>query len=143
LAGQLAKKLEPGHWVLLEGPLGAGKSTFARYMIEVLRDTTHSEGSPTFALAHEYEGKNGTRIIHMDLYRIENSAELEGSGVLAYFWENPDNLIFSEWTSNWPELKQALIEDLQHPLWLVQIDFSEFDQTKRQVHIKQRTKSLP
>src|SRR5581483_10858229 len=70
LAQELADELSPGDRVLLEGPMGAGKSTFARALIRALGVDQGAEGSPTFAIAHEYRSKKKGRdcaIVHLDL----------------------------------------------------------------------------
>ena len=58
--------------------------------------------SPTFTLVHEYKGHK-VRIFHLDLYRLETEAELEGIGL----WEIADAgdvLIFIEWGDRFPAL---------------------------------------
>ena len=71
LGKKFAKLLNPQSIVLLQGPIGAGKTSFVQGIAEELsikEDIT----SPTFALSHHYcSGK--TPLIHLDLYRIENS----------------------------------------------------------------------
>lgn len=102
--------------------MGAGKSTAARLLIRALGCSAIAEGSPTFAIAHEYPIGTAAaplRAIHLDLYRINSDEELAEAGIPAYFWENPDAVVLSEWTSRFPALEQALIDDLGVPLWKV------------------------
>src|SRR3954471_23594503 len=90
LARALARELKAGDRVFLEGPLGAGKTTFARALLEGIGVTQPPEGSPTFAIAHEYrvsEGVSRGPVIHIDLYRLKSEGELEAAGIAAYFWE--------------------------------------------------------
>lgn len=108
--------------VLLEGPMGAGKSTAARALVRAMGCATAAEGSPTFAIAHEY---SQPRVIHLDLYRIESEEELSDAGIPAYFWENPDSLVLSEWTSRFPALERALLEDASVPLWKISLGLTE------------------
>jgi N-acetylmuramate 1-kinase len=71
LAGRLALVLKAGDVIALSGPLGAGKTTFARALITRLG----SEGevpSPTFALMQRYETPRLT-LTHCDFYRLEAS----------------------------------------------------------------------
>lgn len=75
LGERLGRLLAPGDLVLLEGELGAGKTTFAR---GVARGAGFRGrvNSPTFALAHAYRGKRLT-VHHLDLYRLAPGQEAE------------------------------------------------------------------
>jgi tRNA threonylcarbamoyl adenosine modification protein YjeE len=78
LAGRLAGTLPPGSVVWLEGPLGAGKTTFARALLAA-RGATLPATSPTFNLVHHHEGPRGAAY-HVDCYRLrdpEEAAELD------------------------------------------------------------------
>ena len=57
--------LAQGSRVLLEGPMGAGKTTFARALLRALGVRQPPEGSPTFAIAHEYDSPRGG-VVHYD-----------------------------------------------------------------------------
>jgi tRNA threonylcarbamoyladenosine biosynthesis protein TsaE len=89
-----------GWSVLLQGELGAGKSTFARALI---RQLGH-EGpvpSPTYTLVEPYELPGGD-IYHVDLYRINDEDEIQYLG-----WADwQDGLLLVEW----PERAAALLE---------------------------------
>jgi tRNA threonylcarbamoyladenosine biosynthesis protein TsaE len=72
----LAPHLRPGDVVALWGDLGAGKSTLARALIQVL-SAADEVPSPTFTLVQTYEGRVGdnsraVEIWHFDLYRLTN-----------------------------------------------------------------------
>ena len=77
----LASALQPGDVIALFGTLGAGKTTFARGL---LRGLGHDGdiASPTFPIVQAYAPPD-TRIPlwHVDLYRIEDGAELEEIGL--------------------------------------------------------------
>ena len=122
-------------WILLEGPLGAGKSTAARALIQALDVALLPEGSPTFALAHEYINRSGREIIHLDLYRLDSPQEVEAAGIPAYFWERPGAIVISEWTSKFPELEESLRQDVSSSLWRVGLQFGDSAQT-REVNIQ-------
>lgn len=79
LAGRLARELAPGDWVLLKGPLGAGKTVFVRGLAGALGLDEDRVHSPTFTLVTEYG--HPARLAHVDLYRIEKPAELDELGL--------------------------------------------------------------
>src|SRR6185437_12526593 len=68
LAARLAAQARPGDCILLEGPLGAGKSTFARAFIRAAAGEPDLEvPSPTFTLVQAYDTSKG-EIFHYDLW---------------------------------------------------------------------------
>lgn len=78
VAGRLALMLKSGDVVALSGPLGAGKTTFARALIAALGGATEVP-SPTFALMQRYELPHLT-LTHCDFYRLE-PGELDELGL--------------------------------------------------------------
>ena len=115
----------PG-WVLLEGPLGAGKSTFARELVLRLGTEAGTQGSPTFPLIHEYQTQAGS-VLHVDLYRIKHEGELEESGILEALFET-DALILIEWCSLFPDLELSLMQEakrLKRNLWKVELSLGD------------------
>ena len=90
--------------VVLRGDLGMGKTTLVRGMAAALGADASEVTSPTFTLMHEYNGRK-TRIIHLDLYRLENEAEVEPTGL----WEMadyPDALVMVEWGDKFTSVMQ-------------------------------------
>lgn len=79
LAHQLAEIATVGDVFLLDGDLGAGKTTFARYFIQALAGDIEVP-SPTFTLVQVYETEKG-EICHCDLYRLESAEEVEELGL--------------------------------------------------------------
>lgn len=76
---RLARGMGVGDVLLLEGPLGAGKTTFVRGLARGLGVAGHV-ASPTYQLVREYRGR--IPLAHADLYRLEDpAAELPGLGV--------------------------------------------------------------
>jgi hypothetical protein len=106
--------------------MGAGKSTFARFLLEALGVAQSPEGSPTFAVAHEYASplREDYSIIHIDLYRLKSEEELEHAGISAYFWER-DALVLCEWMSMFPDFEKSLKPRGARQLWRVQLDWGK------------------
>jgi tRNA threonylcarbamoyladenosine biosynthesis protein TsaE len=89
--------------VLLRGDLGAGKTTLVKGMAAAVGAAEADDvSSPTFTLVHEYRGRR-QRLFHLDLYRIEKEAELEGLGLWEML-EQPDALVLVEWGERFPSL---------------------------------------
>lgn len=98
LAGRVAALARPAEAVLLTGPLGAGKSAFARAFVRAWLDDPAAEvPSPTFTLVQPYEGRRGL-VWHCDLYRLGHPDELaelgieQGVGEAVLLVEWPDRL---------------------------------------------------
>jgi tRNA threonylcarbamoyladenosine biosynthesis protein TsaE len=104
LAEQLAAALpaSPSGWtILLDGDLGAGKSTFARALIRA-KGHRGAVPSPTYTLVEPYELADIT-IYHADLYRIAGEDELRYLG-----WnELEDGLRLVEWPDRAPGLTES------------------------------------
>ncbi|WP_268912859.1 tRNA (adenosine(37)-N6)-threonylcarbamoyltransferase complex ATPase subunit type 1 TsaE [Lentilactobacillus sp. SPB1-3] len=89
---KLATLLSPGDVILLDGDLGAGKTTFTKGLGEGL-GIKRSIKSPTFTIIREYSGGR-LPLYHMDVYRLEDGSgdELgldeyfEGDGVSVVEW---------------------------------------------------------
>ena len=71
----LAPRLGPGDVLLLEGPIGAGKTHFARALIQARLARPEDVPSPTFTLVQSYETAEGVPIWHADLYRLTHPDE--------------------------------------------------------------------
>lgn len=80
LARQLGPRLIPGDCMLLSGPIGSGKTHFARQMIQHLQDQPEDVPSPTYTLVQIYDTSQG-EIWHADLYRLGNTDEIEELGL--------------------------------------------------------------
>jgi len=78
LGEELAARLAPGDLLLLAGGLGTGKTTFVRGLARGLGATATVQ-SPTFTLVRVYPGR--VQLAHVDLYRLEKSAELTDLGL--------------------------------------------------------------
>lgn len=87
---QLGRHLRAGDWIGLIGPLGAGKTTLVRGVLQSfgLQDVQ----SPTYTLINQYS--TNPRVNHLDLYRLENAEDLESIG----YWDLEDDTItIVEW----------------------------------------------
>jgi tRNA threonylcarbamoyladenosine biosynthesis protein TsaE len=93
LGARLAERLGPGDVVLLEGELGAGKTTLIRGACRAL-GVSEPVTSPTFTIGRRYEGGR-LPIAHLDLYRL---ADLEGEDpALLDDYLGADGVAFVEW----------------------------------------------
>lgn len=112
--------------------MGAGKTTFARALLFGLKVTQPPEGSPSFAIAHEYTSSLVGGVVHLDFYRLKNEAEIEDAGIPSYFWER-DLVVIAEWTSLWPEFYEQVLRSGRN--WKVSLSFSEESELHRDVEI--------
>jgi len=102
-AAEIASILVPGDVVYLRGELGTGKTTFARAVIQQ-RGKTDSVTSPTFTLIETYH-LDDVLVAHLDLYRIESDAEMEGIGLRDYL--DGDWICLIEW----PDRARGMLPD--------------------------------
>lgn len=80
VAQNLAQTLKPCDVILLKGELGAGKSTFARALIQALCGAHTEVPSPTFTLLQTYETPKFV-LWHFDLYRLNHPEEIYELGI--------------------------------------------------------------
>ncbi|MFD1708530.1 tRNA (adenosine(37)-N6)-threonylcarbamoyltransferase complex ATPase subunit type 1 TsaE [Siminovitchia sediminis] len=90
IASQLGSLLKPLDVLLLEGDLGAGKTTFTKGLAAGL-GIKGNVNSPTFTIIKEYKGR--LPLYHMDVYRLEDS--FEDLGFDEYFYGNGVTVV--EW----------------------------------------------
>ncbi len=101
LGASLAELLRPGDTLLLDGPIGAGKTHLARAIIQALLKVPEDVPSPTFTLVQTYEA-DGCEIWHADLYRLTNSSELIELGLAEAF---EDAVVLVEWPDRLGDLE--------------------------------------
>ena len=115
LGKKFAQGLNPKSIILLQGPIGAGKTSFVQGIgdgLNIKEDIT----SPTFALSHHYN--SGTfPLIHMDLYRIENSLMAK-----EFFISEEEEAIQNQaiMVIEWPELIKPLLNNF----WEIEISYA-------------------
>ena len=99
-ATAIAAVLRAGDVLLLDGPMGAGKTTLAAMIAEAL-GCEGAASSPTFSIAQQYDGP--LPVWHLDLYRLEQE-DLYDIGYEDYFYpEEAVTLI------EWPDRAGALL----------------------------------
>ena len=108
---RLAALFDGGARVLLEGPLGAGKTTLVQEVLQAM-GVTEPVTSPTFDLLHIYE-RPDLKVYHADLYRLEHREELLVLDLPGP--EEPGILLLAEWGSllreDYPERFDIEIEN--------------------------------
>ena len=100
-AARLGRLLVPGDCILLNGSLGAGKTHFARSLIQSVLSNAEEVPSPTFTLVQTYDTDVGP-IWHADLYRINGADEIEELGLTEAM---EDAICLIEWPDRLGDLK--------------------------------------
>jgi tRNA threonylcarbamoyl adenosine modification protein YjeE len=122
LGRQLAATLRAGDLVLLEGPLGAGKTTLARGVVQGLGGDAAEVCSPTFVLLETYVVPAApiVRVHHADLYRLRGlaAAPLDEVG-LGDALADAGAVTLIEWPEGWPWLG-----DLARRVIRISLDFA-------------------
>lgn len=94
--------------LLLIGDLGSGKTTFTKALLRSL-GSADTGSSPSYSLINEYDLSQG-RFIHMDLYRLDDPAEVFRLGIENYLYESTYCII------EWPQLIMDWLEPPYHIL---------------------------
>ena len=116
LGKKLSQKLNPQSIILLQGPIGTGKTSFVQGIangLSISEDIT----SPTFALSHHYNSGK-IPLIHLDLYRLENI-----SSAKEIFFSEEEEALQSKaiLIVEWPGLIEELIENF----WKIKISYAK------------------
>lgn len=104
LATILVDLLTDRSLILLVGDVGCGKTSTVSEIASLLKMS--EAASPSFAIHHQYKGKDGSVLDHVDLYRLQSEDDLESTG----FWDlfqNSKGRVLVEWAdrvadSAWP-----------------------------------------
>ena len=108
--------------ILITGEVGTGKTTLIKEYCKLI-GVEEIVNSPTYTLINEYQNKSG-KIVHMDLYRVENINEINELGLFEYL-EN--NIVIIEW----PEIILKMI-DIKYSL----INITFINEKERKLSIK-------
>src|SRR5206468_8686543 len=119
---QLAQHLVPGTIILLEGDLGAGKTTFTKGLAQGLGVEGYVN-SPTFTLVNEYEGR--LPVYHLDCYRLNSAQEALDFGVEEYLYGDGVTII------EWPERISEVL-----PTDSIRVVLSYLTETKRSLRLE-------
>lgn len=92
---KIGKLLKAGDVISFKGGLGVGKTTITHGIAKGM-GLSAFVSSPTFALVNEYRGK--INLCHFDMYRIDNSLDLESIGFYDYL--DGENVLCIEWSEN-------------------------------------------
>ena len=109
-------------FVALVGPLGAGKTTFARYLLHALGVSGRIK-SPTYALLEPYE-LPGLQVSHLDFYRFDDPREWIDAGLREVFEQPGLKLV------EWPDKAGALL-----PLPDLRLQIEPLDDGRRVVAV--------
>lgn len=96
----IGRLLRGGEVLALIGELGVGKTTLVRGIVAGLGIPAASVTSPTYLIAHEYQGR--VPVIHIDLYRLQRPEEIESIGLSDYLTD--DATVAIEWADRFPRL---------------------------------------
>ena len=110
-----AQRLKPKSIILIQGPIGAGKTSFVQGIAKglcIAEDIT----SPTFALSHHYNSGK-IPLIHIDLYRLENILMAK-----EFFFSEEEEAIQNEaiMVIEWPELIKPFLTNF----WKIEISYA-------------------
>lgn len=90
--------------IVFNGEIGAGKTTFIQQICREL-GVREAVTSPTFSIVNEYHTERGDRVFHLDLYRLEQTAEAQDIGIEEYFYS--EAYCFVEW----PDISLGLLPE--------------------------------
>ena len=123
-AAGIAALLRPGDIIALSGPIGSGKTTLTREIVRYLAGKD-SVSSPSFTIWQRYEGE--LPVNHLDLYRIENPAEIPELGLEEAIDAHSCTII--EWPERLPRFSSG---------WTLRISLEGSGDDARSVRIQRR-----
>ena len=114
---KIAAELQAGDLVLLNGPLGAGKTTLTRGIGEGL-GAQGTVQSPTFVLARTHKTTKGPKLVHVDAYRLGSAMELDDLDI-----NFPQSIVVVEWARDY-------VDGIADSWLAVEIDRSSEDEQR-------------
>ena len=114
---KIAAELQAGDLVLLNGPLGAGKTTLTRGIGEGL-GAQGTVQSPTFVLARTHKTTRGPKLVHVDAYRLGSAMELDDLDI-----NFPQSIVVVEWARDY-------VDGIADSWLAVEIDRSSEDEQR-------------
>ena len=125
VAKKFAKSLKGGERILLNGDLGAGKTTFTKFVAKAL-GVKDNVTSPTFTILKSYKGKK-FMLYHFDMYRLEGGTEATGFGVEDYLYDlDNKSIVMIEWSD--------MIKDILSGNFIV-VNITRESDTQRKIEI--------
>lgn len=122
---ELAQSMQGGEVILLSGDLGAGKTTFMQGFAEGL-GISQRIISPTFIIMRSYDiGGKVQTLYHIDLYRTESEADLEGLGIREILHDK--NAVVA---IEWPEKLHSLLPEKR-----IEIKLQTMGEEERKIQI--------
>jgi tRNA threonylcarbamoyladenosine biosynthesis protein TsaE len=109
VATELIQLFSKPSFFAIQGEMGAGKTTFVQALLKEI-GVQHPDGSPTYAIVHEYVTKLEAKAYHLDCYRLENERDFAQLGLDELFEENA--YFFVEW----PDKIEKILP--KHANWL-------------------------
>jgi tRNA threonylcarbamoyladenosine biosynthesis protein TsaE len=122
LAARIAALARPGDAILLEGPLGAGKTEFARAFLRAATGNSALDvPSPSYTLVQSYDTRHGP-VHHFDLWRLDGAA-----AVIELGWDElVQDIVLVEWPDRLGDLR---------PAQALEIALTRFDDGTRQASL--------
>ena len=102
-AKRVADRLKGGEVILLNGDLGAGKTTFTKGLALAL-GVKETVTSPTFTYVKEYDGR--LPLFHFDMYRVADADEVYELGLEEYFYRG--GVVVVEW-NKFDDVKDPIV----------------------------------
>ena len=121
IARKLGKKLKPGQVIALWGDLGSGKTTFTKGVAAGL-NLKYKIKSPSFLIFKNYPLQQDGEFVHVDLYRLKKSSDLDVIGLKDFI--NEKNVVLIEWPG---KIKKHL------PRKRIDVYFKTIDKDRREI----------